>query len=156
MCLIIPSLSMDASYPTDHAHVKERERGRGASNPVSNLPSSMLEPWTPFCLAPLLYDQQLMSPSHLTLAKPKSWFQKHGFHTIDTIQSQAQLANDVAWFQSGGFKPRAPILPSIGTQTCMRQECRTLKSVASCPCDWVALSVSYEGTRSFIINKNRW
>jgi hypothetical protein len=29
----------------------------------------------------------LMSPPHLTLAKPKTWFEKHSLHTIDiTLQ----------------------------------------------------------------------
>jgi hypothetical protein len=37
----------------------------------------------------------------------------------------------------------------------MRQECRTFKSVASRPCDWLRFSLSYEGTRSSI-NKNQW
>ena len=44
-----------------------------------------------------------MSPPHLTLAKPKSWFKERGLHTIDIVRCQAQLANDVAWFTSGGF-----------------------------------------------------
>ena len=40
------------------------------------------------------------------------------------------LANDVAWFKSGGFKPQAPTLPSVP-----RHECRSIKGVASRPCD---------------------
>ena len=30
----------------------------------------------------------LMSPPHLTLAKPKSWFLKHNLHTIDIISTE--------------------------------------------------------------------
>ena len=54
----------------------------------------------------------LMPPLHLILAKPKSGFLKLNLHTIDIIQCRTQLANDKAWFKSGGFKPQAPTLPS--------------------------------------------
>ena len=89
---------------------------------------SRLHPWSPtfcetvdnnvqqcngnhnVCAHPSLY---IMPPPHPTLAKPKSQFLKHNLHTIDIIQCRAQLANDVAWFKSGGFKPQAPTLPSV-------------------------------------------
>ena len=54
-----------------------------------------------------------MPPSHLTLINFISWLKKHGLHTIATIQSRAQLADDVAWIKSGGSKPQAPTLPSL-------------------------------------------
>jgi hypothetical protein len=44
------------------------------------------------------------------------------------------LANDVAWFESGGFKHQ-PSHWYLDT----RQECRTFKSIASRPCDWLLL-----------------
>jgi hypothetical protein len=48
------------------------------------------------------------------------------------------LANDVAWFRSGGLKPQAPTLPSV-PKLDMRQQCKTFESVASHPYDWLLL-----------------
>ena len=48
------------------------------------------------------------------------------------------MANDVAWFKSGGFKAQEPTLPPQRYLD-MRQECGTFKSVAYCPGDWLLL-----------------
>ena len=55
------------------------------------------------------------------------------------------MASDVAWFKSRGFKPQAPTLPSVPTHE--RQERRTFKSVASCPCDWLLLVLAMRAAR---------
>ena len=57
---------------------------------------------------------RLMPPLHLTLANPKSWFQKHSLHTMDIISCWAWLANDMASFKSGGFQVSSTD-PPIGT-----------------------------------------
>ena len=50
-----------------------------------------------------------MPPSHLTLASLEVGF-KNTTLTLSTLFSH-ELANDVAWFKTGGFKPQARTLP---------------------------------------------
>ena len=53
------------------------------------------------------------------------------------------MANDVAWFKSGGLKPQAPTLPFVP---------RTFKSVVSRPCDWSLLVLDMR-TRGALLMK---
>ena len=58
----------------------------------------------------------LMPPPHLTLAKPKSWFQeKHGLHTIDI--SSAEPSWQMMWHglkvEVLSPKHRPPTLPLV-------------------------------------------
>ena len=68
-----------------------------------------------------------MPRSHLTLVKPKQLVLKNLAFTPSALSSLEQLANDVAWFKSGGFKPQAPTHWYLDT----RHECKTFESVAS-------------------------
>ena len=77
-----------------------------------------------------------MFPPHLTLAKPKTWFQKTAFTslTLFTIEPSWQMM----WH---GLKVEVLSLKHRPSHRYldMRQEYRTFKSVASCPCDWLRL-----------------
>jgi len=77
-----------------------------------------------------------MPPSHLTLAKPKSWSKNTAF-TPSTL-SGPEPSWQMMWHGwkaevfSLTFRPSHQYLD-------MRQECRSFKSVASHPCDWLLL-----------------
>ena len=72
----------------------------------------------------MLSDNLVMPPSHLTLAKLKVGSKNT---TLTSLTLSGQKPNwQMMWHgsKSGGFKPQAPILPSVP-----RHEARTFKSV---------------------------
>ena len=85
---------------------------------------------------------QLMPPFPLglTLAKPKSWFQKTWRSQTSTL-SRFESGWQTMWH---GFKVEVlslnhrPSLPS-GIWTRGKNVARTFEIVASCPCDWLHL-----------------
>jgi hypothetical protein len=61
----------------------------------------------------------LMPPPHLALAKPRSWFQQHGLHTIDIIYSRASW--QMMWH---GLKVEVFSLEALTLPSVLRHEAR--------------------------------